>query len=701
MPHINILPKSVADLIAAGEVVERPASAMKELIENAIDAGATKITVEIQNGGVRYMRVTDDGCGIAPEDVPKAFISHATSKIAVAEDLDAILTLGFRGEALASIAAVARVEMLTKTRDADFGTRYVIEGGRETIADPAGCPDGTTVVVRDLFYNTPARMKFLKRDATEGSYVSDVVTKIALVHPEISFRLIRDGRQTLFTSGDGRSASVLSALFGSEFREGMIPCSCSMDGITAEGYVSLPRRCRPTRNSQYFFVNSRCVKIPMGAAALDNAYKNSAMVGKFPACVINITVPAGTVDVNVHPAKTEVRFSDEKRIYNAIYYAAKSAIEEKDYRPALTLDAILDTGAPLTGEQTQMDLRSGPAAAAEPEKKAMRDVGEVPFNERLMPPKRNVTVYEPGDGSFGVAASPDAPKNDPPEKNTTAEPDDIPLPQSPDETADPPVFTPSRGVNIDIEYDEPDEPSGAPEIPAAGTPEPVQGGEERKQIAETPGAEIPCAPADGDGTKTAPAAQAVPETPYFVYLGEIFQTYLLAQYEGKLIIVDKHALHERILFNEIRARGACTAPQAMLLPVSVQLDRREYAAVIDNLDAFEKLGFSVSDFGDGTVLVREVPMMFMQDDVASVISELAGELLNHAKELVTDRLDWLYHSASCRAAVKGGSDISKEDAILLIGRVLTDDSLRYCPHGRPVLIELSKKELEKQFGRIQ
>ncbi|MBQ6018847.1 MAG: DNA mismatch repair endonuclease MutL, partial [Clostridia bacterium] len=415
MPKINILPKSVADLIAAGEVVERPASAVKELVENAIDAGAKKITVEIRNGGVLYMRVTDDGCGIASEDVPKAFISHATSKIAEAQDLDAILTLGFRGEALASIAAVARVEMLTKTSDAQFGARYVIEGGKEISADTAGCPDGTTIVVRDLFYNTPARMKFLKRDATEAAYVSDAVAKIALAHPEICFRLIRDGKQTLFTPGDGKSASVLSALFGREFRESVIPCEGENDGVRVAGWVSLPRRCKPTRSSQHFYVNSRPVKIPVGAAALDNAYKNSAMTGKFPACVLNIIVPAGTVDVNVHPAKTEVRFSDEKRIYNAIYYAVKNAIGEMDSRPALSLDALLDTPAPLTGEQTEMATPSAPKALETGGKTALDEVGAVPFNERLMPPKPpKVTVYAPGDGSFSLAASPDRQEDDVP-----------------------------------------------------------------------------------------------------------------------------------------------------------------------------------------------------------------------------------------------------------------------------------------------
>ena len=672
MPKIHVLPKSVAELIAAGEVVERPSSAIKEIIENAVDAGSTKITVEIQNGGVRYMRVTDNGCGISREDVPNAFISHATSKVSAAEDLQSIFTLGFRGEALASIAAVAKVEMLTKTADEPFGTRYVIEGGAEVLSDDAGCPDGTTIVVRDLFYNTPARMKFLKKDMTEGNYVSDVVCKIALANPGISFRFIKDGKQVLFTPGDGKLLSAVSACLGKDFAASLIPCDYELNGVGVTGSVSLPRACRPTRNSQYFFVNSRYVRIPVGASALDEAYRNSIMVGKFPACVINLTIPPETVDVNVHPAKTEVRFSDDKRIFQAVYYAAKNAVSLLDVRPSLSLSRQNEICVPDSG--TQIAIKEEPKAektapvipdihtqtqplpyAAEGQKSALMQSG--PFAEKQREPESappQVVVYAPEDHAFAQAR---CPGYNPPEENESVQTgaESAPLPeQSLSQTgAAEQKALPYEMITADRESCD-DEPKGAGRAP----------------------------------------------TPSFRYLGEAFTTYLIAESGDRLLLIDKHALHERILFEEIRAGGVCTSSQALLAPVSVHLDRREYAAVCENISAMQAIGFVLEDFGEGTLLVRECPMMFAGEDMGSVISELAGELLSHARELLTSKMDWLYHSAACRAAVKGGKSVTDEDACILIQKVLADDSLRYCPHGRPVLIELTRKELEKQFGRI-
>ncbi len=659
---INILPKSVADLIAAGEVVERPASAIKEMMENAIDAGCKKLTVEIQNGGIRYIRITDDGSGIAREDVRAAFISHATSKLARAEDLHEIHTLGFRGEALASIAAVAKVEMLTKTAEEDFGTRYVIEGGEEKLLDDAGCPDGTTIAVRDLFYNTPARMKFLKKDATEGNYVSDMVTKTAMANPAVSIRLIRDGKQTLFTPGDGKLLSVITAVQGREFADNLIACDYTLNGVTIEGFVSLPRAGRATRASQYFFVNSRYVRIPMAASALDQAYKNAIMVGKFPSCVINIKIPPAAVDVNVHPAKTEVRFADEKRIFEAIYYAVKSAITQNDVRPQLHLDTAL-APKPDTGEQVSLTFAEKiPAAknadAAEPNR--VSEPGEQGGNppvSRLSPPvtradSPKVTVYSPEEEVFVTACSPSVQETVSPEEPAASDKEAIAA-QAQEKTAE--GFAKASAVSQD-----------------------------KTNISENINTNSPLA-----------------ELPYFTYLGEAFKTYLIAESGNKLLLIDKHALHERILFNEIKARGACTAPQTLMLPETVHLDRREYAAITENIDALAQIGFSIEDFGDGCVMIRACPMMFAEDSLPEVISELAEAFLSHKRELITNKLDWLHHSASCRAAVKAGKALSDDDAQLLIRRVLSDDSLRYCPHGRPVLIELTRKELEKQFGRIQ
>ena len=659
---INILPKSVADLIAAGEVVERPASAIKEMMENAIDAGCKKLTVEIQNGGIRYIRITDDGSGIAREDVRAAFISHATSKLARAEDLHEIHTLGFRGEALASIAAVAKVEMLTKTAEEDFGTRYVIEGGEEKLLDDAGCPDGTTIAVRDLFYNTPARMKFLKKDATEGNYVSDMVTKTAMANPAVSIRLIRDGKQTLFTPGDGKLLSVITAVQGREFADNLIVCDYTLNGVTIEGFVSLPRAGRATRASQYFFVNSRYVRIPMAASALDQAYKNAIMVGKFPSCVINIKIPPAAVDVNVHPAKTEVRFADEKRIFEAIYYAVKSAITQNDVRPQLHLDTAL-APKPDTGEQVSLTFAEKiPAAknadAAEPNR--MSEPGEQGVNppvSRLSPPvtradSPKVTVYSPEEEVFVTACSPSVQETVSPEEPAASDKETI--------------------------------AAQAQEEPAEGFAKASAVSQDKTNISENINTNSPLA-----------------ELPYFTYLGEAFKTYLIAESGDKLLLIDKHALHERILFNEIKARGACTAPQTLMLPESVHLDRREYAAITENINALEQIGFALEDFGEGCVMIRACPMMFAEDSLPEVISELADAFLSHKRDLITNKLDWLYHSASCRAAVKAGKALSDDDAQLLIRRVLSDDSLRYCPHGRPVLIELTRKELEKQFGRIQ
>ena len=662
MNRIQVLDQKTIDQIAAGEVIERPASVVKELVENSIDAGATAVTVEIRDGGTSFIRVTDNGSGIEGDQVATAFLRHSTSKIRAVEDLFHVASLGFRGEALSSIASIAMVELITKTADAEEGVRYVIEGGEEKLLDDAGCPDGTTIAVRDLFYNTPARMKFLKKDATEGNYVSDMVTKTAMANPAVSIRLIRDGKQTLFTPGDGKLLSVITAVQGREFADNLIACDYTLNGVTIEGFVSLPRAGRATRASQYFFVNSRYVRIPMAASALDQAYKNAIMVGKFPSCVINIKIPPAAVDVNVHPAKTEVRFADEKRIFEAIYYAVKSAITQNDVRPQLHLDTAL-APKPDTGEQVSLTFAEKiPAAknadAAEPNR--VSEPGEQGVNppvSRLSPPvtradSPKVTVYSPEEEVFVTACSPSVQETVSPEEPAASDKEAI--------------------------------AAQAQEKPAEGFAKASAVSQDKTNISENINTNSPLA-----------------EVPYFTYLGEAFKTYLIAESGDKLLLIDKHALHERILFNEIKARGACTAPQTLMLPETVHLDRREYAAITENIDALAQIGFSIEDFGDGCVMIRACPMMFAEDSLPEVISELAEAFLSHKRELITNKLDWLYHSASCRAAVKAGKALSDDDAQLLIRRVLSDDSLRYCPHGRPVLIELTRKELEKQFGRIQ
>lgn len=622
MPKIHRLSKDVADLIAAGEVVERPASAMKEMIENAIDAGSSKITVEIQHGGIGFMRVTDNGCGILREDVPLAFQSHATSKVAKAEDLDAIYTLGFRGEALASIAAVSKVELLTKTEEEPLGLRYVLEGGEEKLLEEAGCPNGTTIVVRDLFYNTPARLKFLKKDATEGNYVSDIVLKSALAHPEICFRFVKDGKQIFFTSGNGKLLSVVSTLLGKEFAASMIEISYELNHVCVQGLVGLPRFGRPTRNSQYFFINSRYVKAPVMSTALDEAYKNSVMVGKFPAAVLNVQIPPETVDVNVHPSKTEVRFSDEKRIFEAVYFAAKTAIEEKDQRPNLHLPVDLPKTPEEKGEQLGF------------------------FKTKL-----SLHMEQNSNAEKTPAVSPLTTSNDRFEN-----------------------FQRTAGTqtaqleNDKNQFKQAFRPSAKEEL-SEKTEEKSIGNKKTKKD--------------------------------YLYIGEIFCTYLIVQTKNSVWLIDKHALHERIIFNELKSGRANESKQMLMAPKHIYLNRKEYAAACENLDMFRSSGFDIDDFGDGCLVIRACPMLFQAEALEDIIAELAQGLSEHKNELLTRKMERFYETAACKAAIKGGSAVNGLDADALICRLIEDDSLRYCPHGRPVMIELTRRELEKQFGRIQ
>ena len=659
MPKINILPESLACLIAAGEVVERPASVVKELMENSIDAGATKITVEIKNGGVRYIRITDNGCGIAREDVRAAFISHATSKIRAQEDLDAIFTLGFRGEALASVAAVAHVEMLTKTADSDIGTKYTISGGKEEDIDDAGCPDGTTIMIRDIFFNTPARMKFLKKDMTEGSYVADVVSKIALSHPDISISLIKDNRRTLFTPGDGRLISVINEVYGKELGATLIECEGSAGGISVKGYISKPVHSRPNRNMQHCFVNGRYVKLPVASSALDNAYRNQIMTGKFPACVLFMEVNPALVDVNVHPAKTQVRFANEKSVYDAIYFSAVAALQKKDTPVNIT---------------------------AEPK-----------LTSRVFAPKTEINQVEmPVATPISLSAQKVREET---EEKTEKEA------QKPAVQAKPPVYTPPVRSYPDLVVREPEisfYKTESDEDDCVLSMRPAVKEETKKETAEKIKAEItetPAAPVlPEEKTETAPAkSEAV--IPDFRVIGEAFGTYILVQTKKELLFVDKHAAHERIIFNSLKNSDRQIFSQILLTPVTVTLSVKEYNAVISNLDVFEKSGYSVTDFGEGTVRVTECPTELSDGDVSFIIAEIAGKLAENSADPEPEKLDWLYHSTACRAAIKAGDNISLLEMEDLVKRVFADDKVRYCPHGRPVMFSMSEYEIKKLFGR--
>lgn len=643
MPNINILPKHIAELIAAGEVVERPSSIVKEIMENAIDAGADKITLEIKRGGITYIRITDNGCGIDRDNIRKAFISHATSKISTADDLNAICTLGFRGEALASIAAVSRVEVMTRGEGEEVGTRYCIEGGEETLLDDAGCPKGTTLIVRDLFYNTPARMKFLKKDISEGNAVAAVVDRIALSHPEVSIRFIRDSKDVLFTSGDGKLENAIYKTLGKDFASTLIPCDYELEGVRVSGFISKPFNARPNRMMQYFFLNDRFIKTRTGMVALEEAYKNSIMVGKFPACVLNIHIAPGAVDVNVHPSKTEVRFANEKLIFNAVYYCAKSALQQGDTRVQANFkQKISRQFMPKPNEGRQIKIYEQQLEQVKKESLPKEDFwGKTTSEEfvKLSEPKKTEKITFNDSSEFSL-------KKD-------EEPDLIPV-FKPVEEAKPPVI----------------------ETVEEAVPE---------AKAEQPASEV---------------EEVKPEPEPYRVIGEAFKTYILVEQGKKLLIIDKHAAHERMLFEKLRANNGEIETQMLLAPVTVTLSKEEYSAVLDNLELLDKAGYRVEDFGGGMVIVSECPTAVADADLAEVVMELAGYLVNNRRELIPEKLDWIYHSTACRAAIKAGDKTSEYELEKFVEKLLNDPDIRYCPHGRPVLIEMSKYEIEKNFGRV-
>ena len=619
MPEIRVLPKEISELIAAGEVVERPASVIKELVENSIDAGADNITVEIQHGGITYMRITDNGCGIAGNDVPTAFLRHATSKIKSSGDLNAIGTLGFRGEALAAVSSVAKVEMFTKPRENDLGTHYEIDGGQEKLCEEAGCPDGTTIVIRDIFYNTPARMKFLKKDVSEANAAAAVVERIALSHPEIAFKLIRDGKQSLMTPGDGKINTTVYSVLGREFAGTLMEVDGGLDGIGVKGLTCKPVSCRPTRNYQFVFLNGRLVRSGTVTAAVEQAYKNSAMIGKFPGFVLYLSVPLDTVDVNVHPAKTEVRFSDERRIFDAVYSSVRSALSKGDTRPEVKLkEPVFNPFERMSTAQYRQQPISKPTVAEEIYK--------------VKPSLHNTTE---------TVTFRDANYNSDKTEKT--------------------VYVPEKVINP---------PAAEPEKPIA--PERVAVDIMR---------------------------EVEDEKPPVTLIGEAFLTYIIVQMGESVFMIDKHAAHERILFNKLKKEQK-TEMQALLTAVTVSLTREEYNAVISNTEKLSKAGFEVEDFGNSSVRVSAVPAALTKEDIPSVISELAGDLLK-GKAPDAERLDDMYHTVACKAAIKAGSRTSPLEMQKLAERVLYSDDVMYCPHGRPVAFEIKRRELEKQFGRIQ
>lgn len=629
MPKINLLPKEIYQLIAAGEVVERPSSIVKEMIENSVDAGAKNITVEIKNGGSTYIRITDDGCGIERAEVKKVFVSHATSKISDKDDLNAISTLGFRGEAMASISAVAKVELLTRSESEELGTRYEISGGEEIAVEDAGCPKGTTIVVRDIFFNTPARMKFLKKDVTEGNAVAGIVDRMAISHPDISFRFIRDDKQTLITSGNGELLSAVYSVFGKEVSDALIGVDYTFDNMHITGYVSKPTASRKSRAMQFFFINNRLVKSATAMAALEQAYKNSIMVGRFPMCVLNIELNPSLVDVNVHPAKIEVRFADEKPIFNLVYYGVKSAVEadrtvkQAEFTPKF--DSVFDK--PKDNHYTYSSKTDF-------------------FKKKEEPPVQQSFRLD-NQNTFTLRSQTLADKSEKPVYNVSSA-----------------VTVEHIDSNRSVDYTEP---------------------ENKQNISENK--EYDAAVCDEK------------ENINFKLIGEVFKTYIIVEIENELYFIDKHAAHERMNYENFKSQETIEV-QMLLSPAAVTLSKDEFEVITSHNELLRQCGFETEPFGESAVIVRAIPSLVCESDVKDLITEIAQKLLEHKTDITPDKIDWIYHSASCRGAVKAGDYTSPQEQELFVKKLLSMPQIRFCPHGRPVFIKISKYDIEKQFGRV-
>ena len=666
MPKIHCLERHVANLIAAGEVVERPASVVKELTENAIDAGATAVAVEIQRGGMGYIRVTDNGCGMEPEDAETAFLRHATSKIQNAFDLEAIGTLGFRGEALAAIAAVARVELMTRTADREFGTGLTLEGGKVVEREVVGCPEGTTMIVRNLFYNTPARLKFMKRDVAEGAAVYAVVQHVALSHPEVSFRFVREGKEELLTPGDGDLRSAVYAVLGREVALGMLPCKRKDEELSVEGFISRPTCCRGNRSGQHFFVNGRYVKSRTMSAALEQAYQNQKMVGKFPGCVLRVACKLNAVDVNVHPAKTEVKFTSERKLFDAVYYAVKETLEAEQGHPQAELKPKVppkqDQVTPnqtffrtMTAEeyrrtgQVLHSKRQSPAPPREdPFETAMRQ------RRQEVRPSELVRIPEAAE-PIVVSAVEDRALVEQPVDNCV---------EKSVETVENPLYNP-----------------GVSQVEPVQTrkPEPIR-------LGQTP------APAPAE------QPEETPDTAAWRLAGELFDTYVIVEQGDTAYLIDKHAAHERMNFDRMRASDWKPMSQLLLTPQVLHLAPEECGVLLEQMGLLEQFGFAVEPFGGDEVLVREAPNDLSADQIEPALEEIASKLLLTGTADPAAVRDEVLHTMACKAAIKGGWKNDRAE-LEVVARAVMSGQVKYCPHGRPVAIELSRQQLEKQFKR--
>ncbi len=673
MGVINVLDKHVAELIAAGEVVERPASVIKELVENSIDAGAKNITVEIKNGGTTFMRVTDDGCGILKEDIKTAFLRHATSKVKYENDLDSISTLGFRGEALASICAVSRLQLITRNSAEDIGSSYVIEGGEELAFDDAGCPVGTTFIIRDLFYNIPARAKFLKKDVSEGNAVSNIIDKTALSHPEIAFTYIKDGKQVLKTFGDGKLMSAIYSVFGKDFAGGLIPVEYSLNSIKINGYVSKPVHSRPNRNMQNFFINGRYVKTRTAMAALEEAFKGSIMVGKFPSCVLNIELPFEMIDVNVHPAKIEVLFINERPIFDTVYHAVKSALLKFDSRK----NATFKNNTAFIELNSFNRFNNAPAIIG---------------NQNKTPDKPKASVDKTFTASKKDAFNPFEAVSFSTEKKETHR-QSIDRMRVEDSKNPFSIFSKQAVKATDSKqsfFDKINSNAGAVENKTISKEETVL-------------EELPNNLDEQDSLpKSEPAPVLIEQNEDVIkYIGELFGTYIIAQKNNnEVLFIDKHAAHERIIYEKLKSEKAASDSQLLLQPVAVTLGKSEYDAAINNLKMFRDCAFDVEDFGNSTVIVRSAPQYLDAADISECITEMADYISIGKNDIYAEKMDWFYHNVACRSAIKAGNKSTPNELIDIVKKLEENPQIKYCPHGRPICIVMTKNEIEKQFGRV-
>lgn len=701
MGRINVLDKHTAELIAAGEVVERPSSVVKELLENSIDAGATQITVEIMHGGIDYLRITDNGCGILKEDVRNAFKRNATSKISVDSDLEKIGTLGFRGEALASISSVSKVQLITKAKEENIGSAYEIDGGEEISFDDAGCPDGTTFIMRNLFYNVPARYKFLKKDVAEGNAVASVIDKIALSHPEIAITFIRDNKRVLKTAGDGKLMSSIYAVYGRDFASTLIPVDYELNGMKLTGYISRPTNGRANRNMQNTFINGRFVKSRTISVALEEACKGSIMIGKFPSCVLNLQISPEAVDVNVHPSKIEVRFINERPVFDTVYHGVKSALLRGDSRK----EAVLNHNNTVNIKPLNPFNLANKVINKEPPK-SVQKASEKPrersiFDELDLPIKtvKYNKVNKVSDSSSVqkkymefLENNKKVSENNQTTNNTVC-----------NNINNNVINNVSTESKIETRMDEVKEDTSLnQEVQKVNPFEELElekiTTEEKKSDVDVV---LPTERQTNSSSENIEIKTLIDEDKQsFRFIGEAMNTYIIVETDNnKLVLIDKHAAHERIIFEKLKREKGTGSVQLLLIPITVTLEKNEYTVAIEHLDMFRNVGFDVEDFGNGTLIVRSAPSYLRNDDIEDTIIEICGYIAENRKNVMSEHMEWIYHNISCRSAIKAGDSSTAKELIDIAKTVFSDDSIRYCPHGRPVCIELSKYEIEKQFGR--